>query len=223
MIPKAIRAAFLWCGKHPWMVFWVITLFGGPLVLNTLKRLQAFSLPDDLSLLGTKICIWAGIALWLGSFIYAVSVTGKRSKSKAVIAVVLFVLLKTLASRLCDTPDGCYRFLLKTFAAQTHFQGDAGQSAAKDSVEKAISILTKTGLVENDTKGKLAVSALGMICAASGLQVESFLHVAEGVKRSNPSATELATINQYHQYRNRISYESRRRRAKIRGTPTGFT
>ncbi len=83
---------FQWWTKHPWVVFWGITIFGGPLVLNTLKRLQAFSLPDDLSLLGTKICVWAGIALWLGSFIYAVSVTGKRSKSKAVIAVVLFVI-----------------------------------------------------------------------------------------------------------------------------------
>ena len=33
----------------------------------------------------------------------------------------------------------------------------------------------------------------------------------------------LATINQYHQHRNRLSYESRRRRARIQATPAGNT
>jgi len=91
MIPKAITAPFRWWAKHPWIVFWVITLFGGPLVIKSLQRLQTFGLPDDRLLLGTN-SVLAGIALWLGSFIYAVSVTGKRSKSEAVIAVVLFVI-----------------------------------------------------------------------------------------------------------------------------------
>ncbi len=92
MIPKTITAPFRWWAKHPWMAFWVITLFGGPIVIKVIQRLTAFSLPDDLSLLGTKICVWAGIALWLGNFIYAVSVTCKRSKINAVIAVVLLVI-----------------------------------------------------------------------------------------------------------------------------------
>ena len=96
MIPKAITAPIRWWGKHPWMTFCGITLFGGPLVIKVVFRLRDFCLPDDLSLLGTKICVWALIALWLGSFIYAESVTWKRSKIDAVIAVMTFVIVVAL-------------------------------------------------------------------------------------------------------------------------------
>ncbi len=52
-------------------------------------------MPDDLSLLA-KICVWALIALWLGSFMYAVLVTWERPIFKANLAVVLFVIVVTL-------------------------------------------------------------------------------------------------------------------------------
>jgi len=97
MIPKAITAPFRWWAKHPRVVFWVITLFGGPFVIKSCQRLKTFGLPDDLSLRGTKIFVLAWLALWLGSFVYSVLVTWKRSKVGAVNAVLLSGILVALA------------------------------------------------------------------------------------------------------------------------------
>ncbi len=121
MIPEAIRTAFRCWTRHPWMAFWGITLIVVPLVMKLLSRLRAFSLPDDLSLLGTKICVWAGIALWLGSFIYAVLVTWKRSKVGAVNAVVLFgigvvLTLPQTASMRRRGPDDWVKYSIRNAA-----------------------------------------------------------------------------------------------------------
>jgi len=150
MIPEAIRTAFRCWTRHPWMAFWGITLIVVPLVMKLLSRLRAFSLPDDLSLLGTKICVWAGIALWLGSFIYAVLVTWKRSKVGAVNAVVLFgigvvLTLPQTASMRRRGPDDWVKYSIRNAAtAQESYFVD------HETYTSNIDSLKEVGYVQSD-------------------------------------------------------------------------
>ncbi len=104
------------------------------------------------------------------------------------------LLLKTLASKLCDTPDGCFRFLKKTFAAMEFIRDEASEKQTQRHIERALATLAEHGLIENDKKGHLIVSTLGMICASSGLLVESFVHILDGVKMTKPSALDVAYL-----------------------------
>jgi ATP-dependent DNA helicase len=104
------------------------------------------------------------------------------------------MVLKTMASRLCETADGFFRFLLRTYAGQTHFSDAQLQADAKVQVDEAIAILIDGGLLARQDRGRLIVTAIGRICAASGLRVESFLPLVNLVDGGRPSATDVAQL-----------------------------
>jgi len=79
-----IRAAFQWWAKHPWKVFWGIFL------INFL--ILVIPLSSDLLDMASAICVMVlGIA-WFVSFGRGLVVTWQRSKVRAVIAAVLFMI-----------------------------------------------------------------------------------------------------------------------------------
>ena len=79
MIPEAIRAAFRWWAKHPWMTFWGIT----PLVLLII----IIPLGNDLLDFAYPICLPVLVIAWILSFSRGVFVTWQRSQDRAVLAV----------------------------------------------------------------------------------------------------------------------------------------
>ncbi|MFT3784792.1 MAG: hypothetical protein QM770_01330 [Tepidisphaeraceae bacterium] len=102
------------------------------------------------------------------------------------------LLLKTLANSLCDTADGCYRFLKKTFAAMEFVRSPSDEQRVQNSIRQAIESLIRCELLATDKKAKLIVTPLGMICASSGLLVESFTPILDGVRKTKPTALDVA-------------------------------
>jgi replicative superfamily II helicase len=104
------------------------------------------------------------------------------------------LLLKTLASNLCDTADGCFRFLKKTYAAMEHIRNELGEKEVQVAIDRELNRLLEHGLIEERKKGHLSTTALGMVCAASGHLVESFVAILEGVKKMEPTALDVAYL-----------------------------
>jgi len=108
MIPKAITAPFRWWAKHPWIVFWGITLLGlfsiiilawpdlGP--LGTLPR----------NLLVSALLLW--LIAWILSFSRGVFVTWQRSKIRAVlIAVAAHLIVVGILAAIVIPGSAAYR------------------------------------------------------------------------------------------------------------------
>jgi len=94
MIPTHITALPLWWTKHPWIMFWGLTLLGGPLAFIHSFRKIAYiidhidRLPEIL--VGTLFISFLSLGtVWFGSFICALRVTWKLSKIRAVAVVVV--------------------------------------------------------------------------------------------------------------------------------------
>lgn len=102
------------------------------------------------------------------------------------------LLLKTLANKLCDTEDGCFRFLKKTYASMEFIRTHEDEKQIRRHVVEAIRMLIDCGLVVSQKKEKIVASELGVICASSGLLVESFVKILEILKKTNPSPLDVA-------------------------------
>jgi len=85
MIPEAIRAAFRWWAKHPWMAFWGITLL---VPVSTIIRLG-----HDFIAGAYAICLLVLIIGWILSFGRGMFVTWQRSKIRAVLITVATLLI----------------------------------------------------------------------------------------------------------------------------------
>ncbi len=91
MIPKAIRAAFRWGAKHPWMAFWGITF----VLVGTITL--AVSTIDPLGhgfiAVAYAICLPVLVIAWILSFGRGMFVTWQRSKIRAVLIAVAALLI----------------------------------------------------------------------------------------------------------------------------------
>ncbi len=85
MIPEAIRAAFRWWAKHPWMAFWGITLL---VPVSTIIRLG-----HDFIAGAYAICLLVLIIGWILSFGRGMFVTSQRSKIRAALITVAALLI----------------------------------------------------------------------------------------------------------------------------------
>ncbi len=103
-------------------------------------------------------------------------------------------LLQTFASGLCNSADGCFRFLLRTFAARTAWADENSRKALEAEIVAIINELIKHELLSRDAKGIIAITELGSICASSGLGVATFNELTAFVRSSNVSAADLAFI-----------------------------
>jgi len=91
MISEAIRAAFQWWAKHPWMTFWGLTLL-------CLFSITIVAWPDlgPLGTLPRNLLVSALLLLliaWILSFSRGVFVTWQRSKIRAVLIAVAGLLI----------------------------------------------------------------------------------------------------------------------------------
>jgi helicase len=102
-------------------------------------------------------------------------------------------LLRILASGLCESIDGLFRFLLRTFAAQSQWTDEISQIELRSQIDASVEILVSANLVSR-TKEKLKCSQLGAICAASGLRVETFTSVESLVAANNASVLDIACV-----------------------------
>jgi len=85
MIPEAIRPAFRWWAKHPWMAFWGITLL---VPVITIIRLG-----HDFIAVAYAICLLVLIVGWILSFGRGMFVTWQRSKIRSVLITVAALLI----------------------------------------------------------------------------------------------------------------------------------
>lgn len=102
------------------------------------------------------------------------------------------LLLQTFASKMCNSVDGCFRFLLKTFAAQTAWADEKSQNELKEEIKSSLEYLRENELVTLDKKGHVEPTDLGIVCASSGLLVPTFLAVVSLVKSGNTSPVDVA-------------------------------
>lgn len=101
--------------------------------------------------------------------------------------------LKLFASGLCQTEDGVVRFLQQTFGAREAWaNGEQTARLAKD-VGIAVGLLQTYQLIET-SKGKTVATKLGRVCAASGLEIESFGKITAFVKSGNASVVDIAYL-----------------------------
>ncbi len=104
------------------------------------------------------------------------------------------LLLRTLASGMCNTDDGCRRFFLKTFAAREAWSSQASQDQLDEEISATLADLESHELVERVKDRKLRVTSIGSICAYSGLPLDSFAQVVDLVRSGNTSMGDIAFV-----------------------------
>lgn len=104
------------------------------------------------------------------------------------------LLLKVLASGLCNTADGSRRFILKTFAARHAWADEPSQKELERQIQSTVKRLQDNGLISIDASGKIVVTRIGTICASSGLAIQTFSEVLRCVQSSNVFVTDIAYL-----------------------------
>jgi replicative superfamily II helicase len=104
------------------------------------------------------------------------------------------LILQTFATGLCNSADGCFRFLLRTFAARSEWATESTQKSLETKVQSIVQDPIKNELLIVDDKGDIVATDLGRVCAASGLSVDTFKSVTGYVRSSNISAADIALI-----------------------------
>ena len=104
------------------------------------------------------------------------------------------MLLRSLASGLCASASGSCRFLLRTFAAKKAWNDAAAKDVLRAEVDGIISLLERQELVTVDAHGKVVVTPLGQVCAASGLTIDTFIRVARMAASGDTSPLDVALI-----------------------------
>lgn len=104
------------------------------------------------------------------------------------------MLLRSLASGLCDSASGSCRFLMRTFAARVVWEEPAAKEGLRAQVDEVITFLKRYELISVDPQGKILVTAIGQVCAASGLKIETFAQIARMASSGNTSALDVALL-----------------------------
>ncbi len=104
------------------------------------------------------------------------------------------LLLRTLAAGMCNTDDGCRRFFLKTFAARKAWASQKSQDELDRNITATLADLERYGFVERTSDRKINVTRTGVICAFSGLPLDSFAQVFELVRSGNSSIGDIAFV-----------------------------
>lgn len=99
------------------------------------------------------------------------------------------LVLRILATRLCDTELGVHQFLHQTFAASS---GAMNRSEAD--IHETIMKLQRAELVSVSLENRIAVTDDGFICAASGLSLETFAHLVRLVASKGGEIVDIARL-----------------------------
>jgi len=99
------------------------------------------------------------------------------------------LVLRILATRLCDTEPGVHQFLHQTFAASS---GAMSRSAAD--IHETIITLQRAELVRISSENRISVTEEGFLCAASGLSIETFALLVRLVAHKGDGVVDIAYL-----------------------------
>lgn len=99
------------------------------------------------------------------------------------------LVLRILATRLCDTEPGVHQFLRQTFAASSGAMTGIGTD-----IHEKIVKLQRAELVSVNSEHCISVTDDGIICAASGLSIETFTRLARFVANNGREVVDIARV-----------------------------